>query len=66
MVGILMANFGSVAQEKVIDLHMHLWDKEASLELYQNHVDTLDFEVAQMGGILIAQQGVEETRANND
>ncbi len=66
LVSILLVNFSSVAQEKVIDLHMHLWDKEASLELYQNHVDTLDFEVARMGGILIAQQDIQETRANND
>jgi uncharacterized protein len=57
----------AMAQEKVFDTHVHLWDGMQSLQRYLTQLDSTNQQVTKFAGILIARQGEPaRTKAKND
>ena len=58
---------GGMAQGKVFDIHVHLWNGNASLQSYIAQLDSTQQNVTKFGGILIAQKGEPaRTKEKND
>jgi len=55
------------AQDKVFDVHVHLWNGERSVQEYLAQLRETRQNVTRFGGIWMANRGkLEETRAKND
>lgn len=55
------------AQQKVIDMHVHLWNGAVSIRAYEHKLDSTHQEVTRFGGILIASRDdTLNTRQKND
>jgi len=63
----ILISLHSTAQQKIFDIHAHLWDGNKSLENYLKHLDTSNQNVTRFGGILIATKGEpRQTSLKND
>lgn len=57
----------AAAQEKVFDVHVHIWNGETSVKEYLAQVEATGARVDGFGGIHMARRGeLEHTRAKND
>ena len=57
----------ATAQEKIFDIHVHLWNGNASLQSYTTQLDSARQNVTKFGGILISQKGeATRTEEKND
>lgn len=55
------------AQDKVFDLHVHIWEGEKSVQDYEAQLRAAGQQVTRFGGIHMAVKGkLAETRARND
>lgn len=64
---ILLVCSSGWAQEDVFDLHVHLWNGEASYQAYRHELDSTRQQVTRFGGILIAWKSESKrTRQKND
>jgi uncharacterized protein len=55
------------AQEKVFDIHVHIWGGNNSLQTYIRQLDSTNHNVTKFGGILIAEKGQPaRTKEKND
>lgn len=55
------------AQQKIFDIHVHIWNGEQSVQEYKKQLDSTGQEVTRFGGIYMAMQGkVQETKKKND
>ncbi|MET0532587.1 MAG: amidohydrolase family protein [Steroidobacter sp.] len=55
------------AEDKVFDVHVHIWDSEKSVQKYLGQVESAGLQVTGFGGIHMAVLGkLDHTRAKND
>ena len=55
------------SQEKILDIHVHIWDGENSVKTYLAQLDSTGQHVSKFGGIHMARKGkLDETRKKND
>ena len=55
------------SQEKVFDMHVHVWNGKQSIEDYVSQLDSTNQPVTKFGGILMAEKGKPaRTKAKND
>ena len=63
---ISICNLG-LAQQKVFDIHVHIWNGKQSVEEYISQVDSTNPHVTKFGGIYMAERGkLVLTREKND
>jgi len=56
-----------LAQQKVFDIHVHIWNGKQSVEEYISQVDSTNQHVTKFGGIYMAERGkLVLTREKND
>jgi predicted TIM-barrel fold metal-dependent hydrolase len=64
---LLQAASAANAQDKVFDVHVHLWDGEKSVQGYLSQLGETNQQVTRFGGIWMARLGeLAETRQKND
>ncbi len=57
----------TLAQDRVFDVHVHLWDGETSVQAYEAQLASTGQDVTGFGGIHMARVGeLAHTRAKND
>ena len=55
------------AEEKIFDVHVHIWDGEKSVKEYLAQLESTGQHVTGFGGIHMARRGeLAHTRAKND
>ena len=69
LLGLVLLSLSCVAQaeEKIFDVHVHIWDGEKSVKEYLTQLESTGQHVTAFGGIHMARRGeLAHTRAKND
>lgn len=67
LLGLLLLSACAQAEDRIFDVHVHIWDGEKSVKEYLTQVRTAGQQVTGFGGIHMAVRGkLDHTRAKND